>query len=286
MSSPFTQTTTTSAEAWRPDIFEFAAEDILPNALVMTCTTVGASVEGDAVAVRCAFVNDADDAEIVGEGNEIDESDPGLDEVLIYTSKVSQLVKLSNEQFMQPQTANSISASVARAVTYKADRFFASQPAPTPPAVAPVVGLFQRTDLLSIGHVATNLDTLIDGIAQLQKNLSIPSMLLLDPLGWAEFKKLKTGSDRNLSLLGAGTTDAQQLLLNLPVVVNPRVPDFAGAVIDRNAIMSAVGSVKVAVSEHAAFSQDATVVRCTFRSGHNVVRPDRIGLFSIGEGGS
>jgi hypothetical protein len=37
--------------------------------------------------------------------------------------------------------------------------------------------------------------------------------------------------------LGAGTSDAQQLLLSLPVLVNPAVPDYTGLVIDRNAVV-------------------------------------------------
>jgi len=44
------------------------------------------------------------------------------------------------------------------------------------------------------------------------------------------------------SFTGAGTDDAPQLLLSLPVLVNPGVPDYTGLVIDRNAVVSPADS--------------------------------------------
>ncbi|BBY37510.1 hypothetical protein MMAN_16440 [Mycobacterium mantenii] len=281
----FTATTPNSAQAWRPDVYEFAASDIIPDALILQCTTQGADVEGDAPAVRVAYVDD-DEAQLSDEADEIPEAQPDLAERIIYTSKVTQLVRLSNEQFLQPSTAETIAQSVARAVTRRGDLFFTTQPAPVAPAVAPVAGLFNVPGLIDGGHVADDLDVLIDLIATLQHNLATPSLLLLDPTGWAAFRKLKTGTDRNLSLLGAGTSDAQAMLLSLPVIVNNAVPTGEGAVIDRNAIMSAVGTLKVATSDDRYFETDSVAVRATWRLGHTVVRPERIGTFTIGEGGS
>ena len=79
-------------------------------------------------------------------------------------------------------------------------------------------------------------------------NLATPSHILVDPLGWAELRKLKVGSAYNQSLLGAGTTDATPMLLSLPVIVDPAVPDYSGVVVDQRAVVSAVGHVKVATS--------------------------------------
>jgi hypothetical protein len=96
---------------------------------------------------------------------------------------------------------------------------------------------------------------LIDLIATLQHNLAMPTHILLDPLGWAAFRRLKVGgSNTNESLLGAGTTDATAMLLSLPVIVDPSLPSNAGLVIDKRAIVSAVGSIQVATSEHQYFS--------------------------------
>jgi hypothetical protein len=64
------------------------------------------------------------------------------------------------------------------------------------------------------------------------------------------------------------------------------VPDYTGLVVDRNAVVSAVGQVKVANSEHAAFAADSVLLRATWRIGHVGVRPNRIGVFTIAGGGS
>jgi hypothetical protein len=78
---------------------------------------------------------------------------------------------------------------------------------------------------------------------------------------------MKTGNDFNSSLLGAGTTDATPMLLSLPVIVDASVPDYSGVVVDQSAVVSAVGHVKVATSEHQYFSRDSVLLRATWRSG-------------------
>jgi len=137
------------------------------------------------------------------------------------------------------------------------------------------------------GVVEDSLDGLIDLVAELQTNLSTPSHILMSPTTWAEFQKLKVGGvSTNQSLIGAGTIDAKAMLLSLPVVVNIALPDFSGLVIDRSAVVSAYGAVNVSTSEHKYFDSDSVVVRCTFRMGQNILRPNRIGKFIIGSGGS
>lgn len=280
----FTATTTNSAAAWRPDVYTFAPADAVPEALYVQCSTVSGSIEGDAPSVRVAYVTD-DEATFTAEGSPIDEAQPGLSEVLVHTSKVTQLVRLSNEQYKQTSTAAQLSQSVSRAITRRADIAFVAEPAPSP-GVAPVAGLLNTASIVDGGEVSGSLDGLVDLIAQLQVNLSIPSHVLLDPLGWAAFRKLKTGEAYNSTLLGAGTTDAQTLLLSLPVIVNVALPAYTGLVIDRNAVVSAVGPVNVATSSDVYFDSDSVGLRATWRVGHAVVRPDRIGKFTIAGSGS
>ena len=119
-----------------------------------------------------------------------------------------------------------------------------------PARLAPVSGLVNTDDVVEGDDVSQSLDAMVDLVAQLQDNLAVPSHILLDPLGWAELRKLKTGNTFNSSLLGAGTTDAVPTLLSLPVIVDPAVPDYSGVVVDQRAVVSAVGQVKVATSEH------------------------------------
>jgi HK97 family phage major capsid protein len=280
----FTATTANSAAAWAPDQFTFAAADAVPESLYVTCTTVAGSIEGDQPSVRAAYVVD-DEATFTAEGSPIDEAQPGLSEVLIHTAKVTQLVRLSNEQYRQTSTPAQLSQSVSRAITRRADIALVAEPAPSP-GVAPVAGLLNTSGLVDGGEVSGSLDALVDLIAELQTNLSTPTHVLLDPLGWASFRKFKTGTAYNSTLLGAGTTDAQALLLSLPVVVNVALPAYSGLVIDRNAIVSAVGQVNIATSSDVYFDSDSVGLRATWRVGHAVVRPNRCGKFTVAGSGS
>lgn len=104
--------------------------------------------------------------------------------------------------------------------------------------------------------------------------------------GWGEVRKLKTAAGYNTSLVGAGTTDATRMLLSVPLVVNAQMPPYTGLIIDRTAVVTAVGAVQVAVSEHAYFTTQDVGLRCTWRFGHSVTRPERLGKFTVAGGGS
>jgi hypothetical protein len=61
------------------------------------------------------------------------------------------------------------------------------------------------------------------------------------------------------------------------------VADGTMLVADRRAILSAVGSVLVATSEHVAFRRDSITTRITRRFGATVAREQRVVELSIGE---
>lgn len=271
-----------SAAAWHPDLSVFAPEDAVPNALILDTTTRAGEIDGDAPAVRCAYVND-DEAVFKAEGAELDEAAPALSEAVVYTGKITQLVRISMEQYLQDHTGQHLAQSVERAIVRRADLAFVSEPAPTPPANAPATGLVNVAGLTEGDPVFDSLDALIDLVAELEDNDATPSHILVDPKGWAELRKLKTGTDFNSTLLGAGTTDATPLLLSLPVLVNKAVPDYTGIILDRTAIVSAYGDVRVATSMDQYFSSDSVALRATWRIGHTVVRPERIGRFTIAD---
>lgn len=127
-----------------------------------------------------------------------------------------------------------------------------------------------------------NLDALIDLVAELEGNLATPSHIIVSPTTWAALRRFKVGGQGvNESLLGAGTTYAQPMLLSLPVLTNIAVPAGVGFVVDQTAIVSAVGDVRVANSEHQYFNSDSVALRATWRIGHAVVRPERIGKFTV-----
>lgn len=275
-----TETTLTSAKAWSPDVTAVAPELAVPDALILQTSTVSGSVDGDAPMVRVQYVDDAA-ATFTAEGAAITESDPGLSECVVATGKVTQLIKLSREQFNQPNASQLLSSSVARAVTKAGNTAYINQAAPVSPAVTPPAGLLNISGIVNGGAIADDLDGLVDLLATLAGNDAQPSHIVVSPTGWASLRKFKTGVDYNSALLGTGATDAQKFLLDLPVIVSPAVPSGSGVVIDQTAVVSAVGPVEVATSEHAFFGADSVAVRCIWRFGANVVKPNRIGKFTV-----
>lgn len=273
-------TTETSAKAWSPDISAIHPNSAIPEALILLTSTVAGRVEGDEPAVRVQFVDD-DDAEFVAEGAPIPEADPVLSEAVVHTGKVSQLIRLSREQWVQPGANFSLSESVKRAVTKRANQAYIAQLAPTSPAVTPPAGLLNIAGIVDGGAIAGDLDGLIDLVAALEGNDGTPTHLVLSPTAWASLRKLKTGTDSAASLLGAGVFDTAKMLLDLPALVTAAVPAGSGLVLDQSAIVSAVGDVLVAQSEHAYFASDSIALRCTWRFGQNVVKPNRIGKFTV-----
>ena len=281
----FTAKTGNSAYPWRPDVTVFAAQDVLDDALILQASVVAGSIEGDAPSVRVAYIND-DEATFVAEATEIPEAEPELAECVVYTAKISQLIRVSREQYFNDGTADQLAGSVSRALIRKADSAFIAQAAPSSPAVAPAAGLLNVDDIVEGGEVSSSLDVLVDLVAEIQTNGGTPSHVIVAPDTWAALRKLKNATDSNQSLLGAGTEDAMPMLLSLPVLVNVAVPSLNGLVIDRNAIVSAVGPVQIATSTDAYFATDDVALRATWRIGQNIVRPDRVGVFTVAAPGS
>lgn len=275
-----TETTTTSAVAWRPDVSTFAPSDVIPDALILQASTVSGAVEGDAPSVRVAYVDDAT-AQFTAEADVIPEANPALNETLVFTGKVTQLIRLSNEQYRQPGTSSELSDSVRRAVIKKANEAFLTQAAPTGGAVTPPAGLMNTTGIVNGGAIAGDLDKLVDLVATLQANGSNPSQIILSPAAWASLRKFKTATGQATTLLGAGTHDSQRTLLDLPVLISPAMTSGAGLIVDRAAVPSAVGTVNVATSEHLYFNSDSIALRATWRIGWNVMRPNRLGKFTV-----
>lgn len=275
-----TQTTLTASKAWRPDQNVFNPAEAVPDALILEHSTVAGVIEGDAPALRVAYVTD-DTAQFTAESAEIPEANPALDEVLVYTAKITQLVRLSREQFHQQGTAGELSMSVQRAITKKGNEAFLTQPKPTGSNTAPPAGILNIPGIVQGDPITANLDPLIDLVAGLESNGGTPTGILLDPLAWATLRKIKTGAGRETALLGAGTNDSVKMLLDLPVTVTSALSANSGIVLDSSAIASAVGAVNVATDESVYFTSDSVALRATWRIGWNVVKANRIGKFSL-----
>lgn len=271
--------TLTAAQAWRSDMTGYAPAQVVPEALIVRTTTTVGTVTGDAPAMRVPWVND-DDAGFVSEGSLIPEGDPDLAETVIYTGKIAKLLRISAEQYYRDETASLLADAVTRTVTRAADIAFLTQDEPVG-ATTPPAGLLHAQGATTAENLTGNLDTLHDLLAVLENALAHPSHIILDPAGWAALGKMKTGEDRNDSLLGSGTTAGEKTLLGLPVIVTNTMPTATGLIIDKSDVLSVLGKVEVATSEHAYFTSQGVAVRCTWRIGAKPMHPERLGIFTI-----
>jgi hypothetical protein len=81
---------------------------------------------------------------------------------------------------------------------------------------------------------------------------------------------LKTAEDSNQSLLGPPAVAAVRQLLSIPVAVSASVDDGTIVVLDKRAVLSAYGPLRVATSEYAALHRDSLVTRITWRNASPV----------------
>lgn len=274
------ETTTNSPASWSPDIVATLPGDAIPDALVLTTSTVAGKVEGDDVAARVPWVDDAT-AGFVDEGSDISEADPTLSETVVFTGKIAQLLKISREQFTQNNTSNLLSESVRRAVTKAADKAYLTQAAPGSGEHTPPAGLLNVSGIVDGGTIATDLDVLAEGLATLEANGSEPTHIICAPDAFGYLRKFKTATDSNMALLGAGVQDQAPMLMGLPVIRNAAMTSGKLLVVDRSAIVSAVGTVNVAQSNDVYFASDSVGLRCTFRFGASVMHADRIAQFTV-----
>ncbi len=274
-----TETTTTSARAWSPDVQGYPAADAIPNALINIICTKAGEVEGDDVAVRVPVVLD-DPAAIVPEGDQIPESDPELSEAVVITTKVAKLVRVSREQFYQPNAATLLQGAASRSIISKADDVLINQIAPTSPAVTPPAGLLAQ-GITNAGAVATSLDKLVDTLATISSNGGSPSHIVLSPSAWASLRKFKAQTGSALTILGTGANDAAPMLLGVPIVINKALAAGSGLIVDATDIVAAVGPVYVTQSSEVYFTSDSMGLRVTFRFGARVVHPDRHARFTV-----
>ena len=82
-------------------------------------------------------------------------------------------------------------------------------------------------------------------------------------------------------MLGAGTNEVEKRLLGIPVLTTNAVPRGELLVVDKNAIVSAVGDVKVATSADYYFNSDSIALRVTWRFGANLIHPDRVARLTV-----
>lgn len=274
-------TTNTAPRGFAPDIVAFTAQEAVPEALILKASTlVARNFVGDAPSVLVPWVRE-DSASWAAEGAELDLTPPGFSQIAINVRKVTQYFTISNELWHGENTQNPevLSTSSMRAVTKAANTAFI-QAIATP--ANPLVGVANTAGRIEGANITSSLDPLADAIAQIEANGGTPSVILASPIAWGRLRNLKTATNANTSLLGAGTEDQGKRLFGIEVITSAAVPEDQMVIIDPTSIASVVGKVDVATSEHAAFRNDSTALRTTWHLGWGVQHPDRLATVTVG----
>jgi len=266
------------------DVLGVKPDKIIPNALIMLATSKAGEVEGDQPAVRVPAVMVDDEIGFVPEGAPIPESDQDLDELVIHTGKIAQLIKVSREQLSQPDALTTILNGQRRDLTAKADWAFLQQPAPVAPATHPPAGLLHFAS--DAGPLEGNLDALIDAQTLVHSvgdvsGEELPVIVIASPNSYAYLRKLKKGTGSEENLLGAGVEVGPPYVLGMPVYVKKSMPENKIVVLDRSQVLSAYGDVQVARSDEFYFGSDNVALRATFRFGVGVLEPQAVQVLTI-----
>lgn len=271
--------TTNTPEAFSPDQVVIPAAEAVPEALILRASTVVTrTLDGDAPVARIPWVDDAD-AQFVAEGDFMEAATPETSEVIVGTAKISQLLRVSREQWHTNPAGQLLSTSTTRAITRKANEAFLAQATGGPVSLT---GIVNTEGIITGDPITANLDPLADAVAQIENNNGTPGIIIANPLAWGALRNLKTAGEANTSLLGAGTNDTDKRLLGVEVVTSAAVPEGQLIVVDPNAIASAVGPFEVFQSEHQYFEYDSIAIRATWRIGWAVQHADRIAVVNVG----
>lgn len=274
-------TTPTSPRGLSPDITYLPPESVAPQALVYQLTTNAGAIEGDAPVVRVPYVSDDGTASFVPEGGEIGAAGAALDEVQVSTSKLAAISEISGEMRRnRSATAAMVTAGMGRALTAKADAVLltaaAADPGPT--------GLLEVTGITDGGSLGANLDVFTDAVASVEAVGGALTAWVMHPSVWARLAKLKVASGNSQTVLSTSSPESATIraINGVPVITSRHAAATAILGVDASAVVSAIGTVELAVSDQASFTRDSSLIRITWRIGWEVVHADRLVKIAVG----
>ncbi|TPF97459.1 hypothetical protein EP30_02375 [Bifidobacterium sp. UTCIF-39] len=260
----------------------YSPTDVLSGALVITQSTVAASIEGDKPTVVVPYVAVPSTAEIVAEGATFNEGETNVNELAFHTKKIGVLNVLSRETSSDSNLSAMISNSLIQAVVDKADTVLLQNPAPEDGQTAPT-GLFNTPGVVTgtmTGHDGFN--GLIAAIAAVTTNGGTPTAFIMNYVTWGKLLQFQYNDGRPLIDADAAN-NGQPMIYGIPVILNRHAPDNKILVNDKANVVSAAGAVSAQISLERYFEKDSVGARVTFRFGFGVIRPDRIAVVTITE---
>lgn len=261
----------------------FPANEVVPEALVFTQTTIGDEIDGDKPSLVVPYVRIPSAAEIVTEGAQITEKDTTIGEMAIYTQKVAVLNVVSNEIARNMNLTDMLSGSLLQAVIDKADAILLQNPAhDDEDSTTSPVGLFNTPGAVNGRTLdgTDGLDPIVSAIATVTGNGGTPTSIILNHATWATLLQLKFADGRPIISADNGNSPTP-LLFGLPVVINRQAPNGKILIHSKEETISAISGVILSTSTDRYFDRDSAAWRVTFRLGWGVIRPNRLAVITV-----
>ncbi|KAB7790556.1 phage major capsid protein [Bifidobacterium leontopitheci] len=269
----------------------FPVEDVLSDALVLTQSTKGPTIEGDEPVMHIPFVADNPEAKVYAEGDTIDDTPPTVSELTVYTKKLALLTVLSNESTNYSGVETLMSDSLKRGIVKKADQMFLTNTAKeaagsiegglySPPHGEPA-GLVNTPGIVDGGAITSSINPLLETLGTLGDNGATPTAIIMGYGAWAKLLRLADANGRPLIAQDIANSPTPALY-GIPVVLNAQAPKDTLLIIDKTEVLSSCGTVKLATSQDVFFDRDSLAVRVTFRFGFGVLHPNRLAKLTIG----
>ncbi|MEE1296963.1 MAG: phage major capsid protein [Bifidobacterium sp.] len=261
----------------------FPPAQAIPNALILSQTTVSKPIEGDAATLRVPYISTDSAAAIVAEGEEIEKGGAQFSVLNIKTRKVAVIETITNEVYSESEVRRMLTDSMAQAITDKADAVFLQNTATDAATNGAPIGIFNTVGAVDGGTITDALDPIVTALGKVAANGGSPTAIILNHATWSQLLLLKFSDGR--PMIEPSVADSPTpMLYGIPIVINKMAPNNALAIIDRTDIISAVGAVSLSGSDQRYFESDAYAIRGTFRSGWGVIHSDRLAIVHTTEG--
>ena len=231
--------------------------------------------------VTSAFVN---------ENEEIDLSDPTLDEVKVTPRKLASLTRISREAAddSDPASAAVVGDSISRDLAYRTDlAFVAASTAKGPVGLGSLVG--QGAQSVPVTGSIVDLDPFVTAVGKLEEHGAKATAFIADSRTWTALSLLRQfdgDTTSNIPLMGIDPTAPQGKSIQGVPCYSLRagiLPVGHVWCYDRSRVFSVIRSgVQLALSNDAFFTADAIAIRATTRIAWAFADPEATCLITSG----
>ncbi|OBF59246.1 hypothetical protein A5756_06275 [Mycobacterium sp. 852002-53434_SCH5985345] len=220
------------------------------------------------------------------EGDEINLSDPTLDELEVTPKKLASLTVVSNELLADsnPSALSVVGGSIVRDLAQKLDRAFFGATTANGPDGLDSLGGVQHVDG---GSTFTNLDAFAAALSKLEQvDSSLARSFVAHPTTLLQLSELKIGTGYNLPLLGPdATSPTKRSILGVPAYWSPYIEEgLVWLVAQAKSFVVMRQDTSVISDTSAFFSSDRVAIRATMRV--SFAWPHQAAVIRIGTGGS